>query len=85
MYAGIATVGVLIGGLRWLVLYYGSLRASRSLYAKLLEAILFAKIRFHDTVSRGRILNRFGRDFEGKCGTILDHCSVNSCSLAFSC
>ena len=31
----------------------------------LLEAILFANIRFHDTVSRGRVLNRFGNDFEG--------------------
>lgn len=31
----------------------------------LLEAVLFAHIRFHDTVSRGRLLNRFGKDFEG--------------------
>ena len=27
--------------------------------------MLFAQIRFHDTVSRGRLLNRFGKDFEG--------------------
>ena len=27
--------------------------------------MLFATIRFHDTVSRGRLLNRFGQDFEG--------------------
>lgn len=32
----------------------------------LLEGVLFANIRFHDTVSRGRLLNRFGKDFEGK-------------------
>ena len=31
----------------------------------LLETVLFADIRFHDTVSRGRLLNRFGKDFEG--------------------
>lgn len=31
----------------------------------LLEGILFANLRFHDTVSRGRLLNRFGKDFEG--------------------
>jgi len=31
----------------------------------LLETVLFAHIRFHDTVSRGRLLNRFGKDFEG--------------------
>ena len=32
---------------------------------ELLEGVLFANIRFHDTVSRGRLLNRFGKDFEG--------------------
>ncbi|KAG8779851.1 hypothetical protein FRC12_023787 [Ceratobasidium sp. 428] len=31
----------------------------------LLEAVLFATVRFHDTISRGRLLNRFGKDFEG--------------------
>ncbi|KAL0563807.1 hypothetical protein V5O48_018256, partial [Marasmius crinis-equi] len=30
----------------------------------LLETVLFANVRFHDTVSRGRLLNRFGKDFE---------------------
>jgi len=35
------------------------------LVTELLETVLFAKIRFHDTVSRGRLLNRFGKDFEG--------------------
>lgn len=30
-----------------------------------MESVLFANIRFHDTVSRGRLLNRFGKDFEG--------------------
>ena len=34
------------------------------LYKKLLETVLFASIRFHDTISRGRLLNRFGKDFE---------------------
>ncbi|KAH9475078.1 ABC transporter 7 [Psilocybe cubensis] len=64
VYAAIATTGIVMGGLRWFALYYGSLKASRILYSQLLEAVLFAKIRFHDTVSRGRLLNRFGRDFE---------------------
>ena len=35
------------------------------LVTELLETVLFANIRFHDTVSRGRLLNRFGKDFEG--------------------
>ena len=41
------------------------MHASRVLYKRLLESVLFANIRFHDTVSRGRLLNRFGKDFEG--------------------
>lgn len=60
---------------------HGSITASKVLYKSaehlsivcigsndlpgLLEAVLFAHIRFHDTVSRGRLLNRFGKDFEG--------------------
>lgn len=36
----------------------------------LLETVLFANIRFHDTVSRGRLLNRFGKDFEGHSSSV---------------
>ncbi|KAJ6609306.1 hypothetical protein B0H10DRAFT_2166370 [Mycena sp. CBHHK59/15] len=43
----------------------GSIRASTVLYKNLLQAVLFAHIRIHDTVSRGRLVNRFGKDFEG--------------------
>jgi len=32
---------------------------------ELLEAVLLANMRFHDVTSRGVILNRFGKDFEG--------------------
>ena len=45
-------------------------------FTGLLEAVLFAEIRFHDTISRGRLLNRFGKDFEGEfmaCSTIPIH------------
>jgi hypothetical protein len=55
----------MISTFQWFVLYHGSIRASTVLYKRLLETILFANIRFHDTVSRGRVLNRFGKDFEG--------------------
>ena len=65
IYAGITGVGVVLTTLRWFVLYDGSIRASTALYKRLLESVLFANIRFHDTVSRGRLLNRFGNDFEG--------------------
>jgi ABC-type multidrug transport system fused ATPase/permease subunit len=35
--------------------------------------VLFADIRFHDTVSRGRLLNRFGKDFEGIDSSLADN------------
>ncbi|KAJ6595567.1 multidrug resistance-associated ABC transporter [Mycena vulgaris] len=65
VYAILTSVGLILTTLRWFVLYRGSIHASTVLYKRLLEAVLFANIRFHDTVSRGRVLNRFGKDFEG--------------------
>ncbi|KAG9319425.1 hypothetical protein KVV02_006712 [Mortierella alpina] len=44
--------------------FYGSLRASRSLYEQLLVTIIHAPIRFFDTTPVGRLLNRFSKDFE---------------------
>ncbi|PCH35119.1 multidrug resistance-associated ABC transporter [Wolfiporia cocos MD-104 SS10] len=65
VYAAITMAGVVLSTLRWFVLYRGGIHASTVLYQRLLEGVLFANIRFHDTVSRGRLLNRFGKDFEG--------------------
>lgn len=65
IYATVTLVGLFLNVFRFYVLYTGSINASTVLYKRLLEAILFANIRFHDTVSRGRLLNRFGKDFEG--------------------
>ncbi|KDR79985.1 hypothetical protein GALMADRAFT_242167 [Galerina marginata CBS 339.88] len=73
MYAVITGVGLVISTLRWFILYTGSVHASEVLYKRLLETILFANIRFHDTVSRGRVLNRFGKDFEGIDSTLSDN------------
>ena len=65
VYAALTGLGLVITTMRWFILYNGSIRASHVLYQRLLESVLFADIRFHDTVSRGRLLNRFGKDFEG--------------------
>ncbi|KAJ7737145.1 multidrug resistance-associated ABC transporter [Mycena maculata] len=64
IYTAVACAGLITTTLRFFVLYHGSISASTVLYKKLLETVLFAQIRFHDTVSRGRLLNRFGKDFE---------------------
>lgn len=73
IYAAITGVNVIFSTLRWFILYQGSIHASVILYKRLLECVLFAKIRFHDTVSRGRLLNRFGKDFEGIDSNLSDH------------
>ncbi|KAL0565394.1 hypothetical protein V5O48_016631 [Marasmius crinis-equi] len=65
IYAAVTIIGLIITTYRWFVLYTGAIQASHVLYKRLLETVLFANIRFHDTVSRGRLLNRFGKDFEG--------------------
>ncbi|KAJ7641019.1 multidrug resistance-associated ABC transporter [Roridomyces roridus] len=65
VYTAVVVVGLVMTTSRLFVLYYGSINASHVLHKKLLEAVLFAQIRFHDTVSRGRLLNRFGKDLEG--------------------
>ncbi|KAI0806225.1 multidrug resistance-associated ABC transporter [Irpex lacteus] len=73
VYAGINLLGLILTTIRWFVLYNGGIRASRVLYKRLLEGVLFAQIRFHDTVSRGRLLNRFGKDFEGVDSSLPDN------------
>ncbi|KAJ7147015.1 multidrug resistance-associated ABC transporter, partial [Mycena epipterygia] len=66
-------VSLIMTTVRFFVLYHGSIHASTVLYQKLLQAVLFAHIRFHDTVSRGRLLNRFGKDFEGLDSNLSDN------------
>ncbi|WWD20306.1 hypothetical protein CI109_104782 [Kwoniella shandongensis] len=64
-YAIITMVGVFATNLQYIVVYYGSLQASKKLHNAMLESVLFSTLRFHDTTSRGRLLNRFGKDIEG--------------------
>ncbi|EIW78660.1 hypothetical protein CONPUDRAFT_167619 [Coniophora puteana RWD-64-598 SS2] len=64
IYAALTLAGVAASMFRYVVLYAGSIEASDVLYKRLLDSVLFAPIRFHNTISRGRLLNRFGKDFE---------------------
>ncbi|KAL5499202.1 hypothetical protein ACEPAH_1720 [Sanghuangporus vaninii] len=73
VYALITFLGLIVSTFRWFVLYQGSIHASTILYKRLLEAVLFAQIRFHETVSRGRLMNRFGKDFEGIDSSLSDN------------
>jgi hypothetical protein len=50
--------------------------------SEMLESVLFAKLRFHDTTSRGRLLNRFGKDVEGLDSSTADNCTSPFVGLA---
>ena len=49
--------------LKYFYVFHGSIRASRSLFAKLNFVVLRAPLRWLDTVPVGRVLNRFTADF----------------------
>ncbi|KAI8065793.1 P-loop containing nucleoside triphosphate hydrolase protein [Gongronella butleri] len=64
IYCLIIGLNITISTLRFATLFYGSVRASRALYAELLHRVLRAPLRFFDKTPVGRILNRFARDIE---------------------
>ncbi|KAH8825097.1 multidrug resistance-associated ABC transporter [Flagelloscypha sp. PMI_526] len=64
--------------------YWGALRASKILFKQLLDRVVRATFRFHDTTPAGRLLNRFGKDMEtidGQLAQSLDN--VNSSLASF--
>ncbi|KAF9203873.1 hypothetical protein BGZ49_005929 [Haplosporangium sp. Z 27] len=64
IYSLITLMAVFLTIVRMFWQFYGSLRASRSLYEELLVSVIHAPIRFFDTTPVGRIINRFSKDFE---------------------
>ncbi|KAK4686614.1 hypothetical protein P7C73_g3512, partial [Tremellales sp. Uapishka_1] len=72
-YGLITMLGVFVVNSRFGIMYYGSLQASSKLHDAMLESVLFATLRFHDTTNRGRLLNRFGKDIEGLDSATADH------------
>lgn len=63
LYLGISIFMVLEGTLRYLVVFSGSIKASRNMFEQLTYAVLRAPLRWLDTVPVGRVLNRFTADF----------------------
>jgi ABC-type multidrug transport system fused ATPase/permease subunit len=63
IYVALAVLSSIIGTLKYLYIYFGSIRASRKLFTKLNFTILRTPIRWLDTVPVGRILNRYTADF----------------------
>ena len=64
---GYSLVGLLyvtITFIRSMLVVYGSIRAGRTLFEKLLASVTHAKLRFFDTTPIGRVMNRFSKDME---------------------
>ncbi|KAK4161185.1 P-loop containing nucleoside triphosphate hydrolase protein [Cladorrhinum sp. PSN259] len=76
VYVALAIMSSIMGTLRYLFVYCGSIRASRNLFAKLSFVVLRTPIRWLDTVPVGRILNRFTADFN-----VIDSQLANSLSF----
>ena len=64
VYALLGIIYVMICICRLLTLFYGSLCASYSIHARLLNAVLRAKFKFFDTTPLGQIMNRFSKDLQ---------------------
>ncbi|KAI9018109.1 P-loop containing nucleoside triphosphate hydrolase protein [Phycomyces nitens] len=64
IYILITFSSIIFGTSRFAVAFYGTLKANKKLYERLLHRVLRAPLRFFDTTPVGRILNRFSKDFE---------------------
>ncbi|MCJ1399991.1 hypothetical protein MMC11_003194 [Xylographa trunciseda] len=64
VYALLGITYVMICIFRLLILFYGSLSASKSIHTRLLNAVLRAKFKFFDTTPLGQIMNRFSKDLQ---------------------
>ncbi|OJA13396.1 hypothetical protein AZE42_08993 [Rhizopogon vesiculosus] len=73
-----ATVGVLATATQ----YTGALKASRSIFRKLLTGVVRATMRWHDVTPAGRMLNRFGKDIETIDTNLASSLSAVNSSLA---
>ncbi|KAH9922425.1 multidrug resistance-associated ABC transporter [Fomitopsis serialis] len=62
--------------------YTGALRASRSLFRRLLVAVVRATMRWHDVTPQGRMLNRFSKDIETVDGSLASSLQAVNTALA---
>ncbi|KAI9813022.1 MAG: hypothetical protein M1832_006413 [Thelocarpon impressellum] len=64
VYALLGIVYLLLSLVRELMLFAGSLTASRKLHTRLFEAVTRAKFAFFDSTPLGQLMNRFSKDIE---------------------
>lgn len=73
IYSILTTVTVLFGALRYLVMYEGSIRASRRLHSSMLKRVFRAPLALFDRTALGTIVNRFAKDQEVLDSQTADH------------
>ncbi|KAJ2861927.1 hypothetical protein GGI22_002326 [Coemansia erecta] len=64
IYVLIGVVNVAWRTIQMFIAYHGSVQASRTLHAQLIQTIVRATPRFFDSTPLGRIINRFSRDMQ---------------------
>lgn len=64
VYSGIGVLYSMASSLRVLIVFFGGLVASKSIFEKMLYRVLRAKLRFFDSTPIGRVMNRFSKDIE---------------------
>ena len=64
VYALLSLFYIFISLVREGYIFWGSLRASRTLHSRLLESVTRAKLQFFDTTPLGQLMNRFSKDIE---------------------
>lgn len=64
IYALLGAVYVFLSFVREMIVFSGSIRASKQIHEQLLHNIMRAKTRFFDSTPLGRIMNRFSKDLE---------------------
>ena len=64
IYSLLSVFYVFISMVREGYIFWGSLRASKTLHTRLLESVSRAKLQFFDTTPLGQLMNRFSKDIE---------------------
>ncbi|KAG0701637.1 hypothetical protein DFH29DRAFT_925615 [Suillus ampliporus] len=82
VYALIGFATAAVGLLSTAIQYGGALKASRSIFRKLLTGVVRATMRWHDVTPAGRMLNRFGKDIETIDSNLASSLSAVNSSLA---
>ncbi|KAI9805212.1 MAG: hypothetical protein M1825_001048 [Sarcosagium campestre] len=64
IYGLIAIVFLVVSFFREIILFIGSLTASRDIHQRLLQSVTRAKLKFFDSTPLGQMINRFSKDIE---------------------